>query len=873
MNVGRWRGWLGTLSFGANALACGDVGTRERDAASERAAASSVIDVSDPFVLAEPAYRPVRHGSTPVASNGEDSLLLYAYDLADNGGATRLAAVRITEGGVIRDPRGILLDTGGSVSAAPSAVWANDHWLVFYVKDGGTYTVTLTRDGVPGVPRRLGDPLVNLVASWGNDRALVINWDVSLFVDGTGTPIGEPFELLPRDFYQVIRRPVYRDPYWLVPAKSGRNLVVASVGNSGWTGQSGIVRNSRGTLEDPVLTLTNDGFTVNYSGPQPTCDGGGPCNPQTRWCQAMLIASEGAISAQGAWSSCAPPVTASYNALEVPGWQDAPAIAFDGTSYLVAWADAGRRGVIGTRIAPSGERLSDPFTIASGKDPLRIQAASRGEDSFVTWGTEVSTGTLDGGALVGPDDAVTMQAGLTPARLVFSTAVATDGERYLTGWLEFNQQSALVGRAAFLDDPSTVASWGPSGDFDVAFDGETYAVVSYQAPPLGASSASIVATRFSRQFQQIDVVPKVLTTFPAPHFGGRPRVVAGRSGWVAAWAYDEVLGAVALSSQLEPLGPVLTLASGGTLFDHQVHPAFDGEAFWVTWGEASAPQSFTLLARRIGANGELLDASPVEIESARNWTASETTLAAGPSGQLLLVSRSPELGSPLQGRFLQALTPPSSGGSGGSAGTAGFGGGGTGNYGGTAGLSGGGTGNEAGAAGGAPIGGAGGNSEGGASGEGGSDAETAGGAGGNSEGGASGEGGSNTETDGGVAGMAENGGEGTSPSGGRAGGAGGRSGAGAGGGNDAGGRAGAGAGGGNDAGGRAGAGIAGSVNVAGTAGSAGAPGAAGAAGSVSGEVDVGCNCRAAPAPRGASSLWMAALPLLLLRVRRRWQHT
>jgi len=165
---------------------------------------------------------------------------------------------------------------------------------------------------------------------------------------------------------------------------------VPLVANSGTTGQyqSGIA-------------VASDG--ANFLAVWDGCSGGGACG-----IYASRLDSTGSVldsTAIAIVSAPGPPLG---------GGADAPAVAFDGQNYLVAYADYRPQGgtsnsnISATRISPAGTLLDGTATAAGiaitttpGSNSGPVSVASMGGESWVTWSSgSVSAETQVSGALV-----------------------------------------------------------------------------------------------------------------------------------------------------------------------------------------------------------------------------------------------------------------------------------------------------------------------------------------------------------------------------------------------------------------------------------------------------------------------------------------
>jgi Bacterial Ig domain len=130
----------------------------------------------------------------------------------------------------------------------------------------------------------------------------------------------------------------------------------------------------------------------------------------------------------------------------------APAIAGNGSIYLIAWTDTATNGdlgfnIYGTRVSGSGAWLdSAPIPICTKpwyQDNPAV--ASNGRDFFVAWVDDRNFATPGGpmdiyGARVAESGSVLDPDGirLTPSRtFLFNPAIASDGSQYLVGWFGY----------------------------------------------------------------------------------------------------------------------------------------------------------------------------------------------------------------------------------------------------------------------------------------------------------------------------------------------------------------------------------------------------------------------------------------------------
>jgi hypothetical protein len=271
--------------------------------------------------------------------------------------------------------------------------------------------------------------------------------------------------------------------------------------------------------------------------------------------------------------------------------QGHPAVAFDGTNYLVVWDD-GRRGhvldIFGARVTPGGTVL-DPGGILiarSSNDRRNPDVGFDGTGFLVVW--EDDRAGLDStdiyGARVTTGGMVLDTAGIVISHAVrtqYTPAIAFDGTNFLVAWQD-NRTSAeqadiygarvtpagtVLDPAGFNVSQAPDAQWSP----DIAFDG----------------------TNFLVTWQDVR--------------GSFPPVVSIYAGRVTPSGLA-----------LDPGGFDIAAGSGGT----QPAVAFDGANFFVVWYEVHGlvPAYYSVWGRRVTPGGTVLDSAAIAVAPAELWS-------------------------------------------------------------------------------------------------------------------------------------------------------------------------------------------------------------------------------------------------------------
>jgi hypothetical protein len=308
-------------------------------------------------------------------------------------------------------------------------------------------------------------------------------------------------------------------------------------------------------------------------------------------------------------------------------------VAFDGTNYLVVWEDwRSTRGpdIWGARFAPDGTRL-DPGGIrifdgpALGESPA---VAFDGTNFVVAWssGSELSPAGRRG-ARVAADEGLGVYARrVSPAGIVLDatpktlSATADHGEPAIAcdedggaGCLVTWTQAGSI-RAGRLAEDGTVLDPGgdvvaPGAQSDVAFGGTGFFVVWRR----GSGGIQIRGARVASDGTLLD--PDGRDVSPVVTSGGDrndPSITFGGSSYLVAWSHrvgaSQTVRAARVTTAGAVLDPAGVLVGAASAITPDV--AFDGTNYLAVW-TAFTQTGSDLRAARIGQGGTVL--APGEI--------------------------------------------------------------------------------------------------------------------------------------------------------------------------------------------------------------------------------------------------------------------
>ncbi len=380
-----------------------------------------------------------RGGASSIGFDGTNCLVPWVDPNLQSGEVGDLYATRVTPGGGVIDPDGLPIDRQApSDQAAPAVASSGDGflavWQDYRAGNSDIYAARVTESGQPldgtGIPVAVGvEQQVNATVTFDGSNFLVV-WEVR-------------HSYLAADIYgaRVSRTGTVLDPGGFRISLANANRAHPAVASDGSTS----------------LVVWQDSHLSNLSTwptapPRPSPHGPPPPPPPpppdfdiygARVDQSGAVLDPGGIGVSTAGAH-----------------QVDPALAFDGTNYLVAWSDAridNYADVYGARVTPGGSVLDsagNPIATGQGNPQQQPAVASQGGQWLVAWQDDRSgESSVDdiyaarvaaSGTVLDPDGIAISAAPYSQ----WSPAAAFDGMNYLVAWRDArgeNQRFDLYG--------------------------------------------------------------------------------------------------------------------------------------------------------------------------------------------------------------------------------------------------------------------------------------------------------------------------------------------------------------------------------------------------------------------------------------------
>ncbi|MBI4704479.1 MAG: hypothetical protein HY744_25535 [Deltaproteobacteria bacterium] len=505
----------------------------------------------DPWPVNQLVQRPA------VASNGDTALVVWEEPL---GYDVLVRGVRLQQSGKILDVDPITISPPSGCAYWPAVAADGDGWLVVWK--------TLTK------------PVYGSCAPNGFPDGF--NGLVARRIGADGTPSGPPVAVAKGTLAEAPALALSAGDGYLVAWAVPGSLRLARISKQGAVAPP-----------DGAVIASSVGYDWR---PQGAC---GPAHCLLVWSYlslwsydagqsppygAALVAHDGTVLAT-------PLVSKRWNA------QETPYAGYAAGSYLLAWQDT--RGkplevdLYELRLTLTGARATPDGTLV---DPAGLPLA-------------------EGGGMQGH-------------------ALSASADRHLLVWRDTKgaQNKENVVRAmrlatdgAVLDPGGLVVSQGFAHDsFTVASDGANWLVAAQRRKPYGDDKGIVVA--------HVGAAGEVNTAYeipPPPAAGaGTPRLAYGAGQYLLVYlvaAYKDVdpegLLAVRLTAKGTPIDPKPILLEPAAAPHAPVLPVvtYDGESFFVAWLDCLQGQSGCtaeqVRARRLAPSGQLLDATPIDVDA------------------------------------------------------------------------------------------------------------------------------------------------------------------------------------------------------------------------------------------------------------------
>ena len=548
-------------------------------------------------------------GSPALAFDGANFLVVWE----DDRSYAEIYGARVTPGGTVLDPAGFVISQAADAQLFPAVAFDGSNFLVVW-EDGRSgsscdiYGARVTPAGT------VLDP-TGFVISWAG----TIQWFPALGFDGTNFLV----------VWQDDRNGGYYSDIYGARVTPG------------------------GTVLDP------SGFVISQ-----------PANSQ--WYPALgfdgtnfLVAWQDDRSGEYYFDIYGARVTPGGTVLDpsgfyisqAAGWEKSPALGFDGTNFLVVWTDERNypdtADIYGARVTPGGTMLDpsgflisqaaygqcDPAIGYDGANFLVVWQDDRsGPDDPGIYGARVTPG----GTVLDPSGFYISQAGYGQ----YLPVLAFDGANFLVVWedqrsSEYDIYGARVNTAGTVLDPSGIAiSTATNGQLSpaVAFDGTNFLVV-WEDWRSGGYYNDIYGARVTPQGTVVD--PLGFAISPAARSEYYPALAFDGANFLVVWAAErsypdtsDIYGARVTPTAvvLDPTGIAISTAA-----DYQGYPAvaFDDTDFQVVW-EARRRGGYynDIYGARVTSAGVVFDSGPVVRQEGNQCF---PALACGAGSQLFVV--------------------------------------------------------------------------------------------------------------------------------------------------------------------------------------------------------------------------------------------
>jgi large repetitive protein len=606
---------------------------------------STLSDIDDGGFLVDTSitcvFAPDYQGRSAVAFDGTNFLVVW-YD--GRGSQRGVYGSRVTQQGTLLDPAGIVISEArcDDYDPDPAVAFGGSEFLVVWTEeqDGRIHGARVSLQGLVLDPAGIGISRAEVhqcLPSVGFDGAnFLVAWqdyrDSTRYADIYGTRVSPQGSVL--DTADIAISRAMDEQCYVAVGFDGANLLVA------WedyrNGHDANIHGARVTPAGRVLDTT--GFVI-LQGPDDQC------NPALAFDGAnFLVVSEDWDSGGDIHGARVTPAgmvldTVGFAISHGTGSQDAPAVAFDGTSFLVAYEDRDTADHIRAARVTSQGNLLDTAGIAISPaqgGQYRPAVAYGGASYLATWDNYRNSDDDVCGARVTPAGVVLDSSGIDvslAANDQQSPAIAFDGTNFLVAWQDYRDGSGFTDiygarvspEGAVLDPTGFVISHAADDQRDPAlvFDGANFLVVWDDGRDGG--DWDILGARVTPQGILLDSAGFVISHAQFPQC--YPAVASSGTNCFVVW-YDwrnDCVTPKIYGARVTPQGTVLDtegIAISRTSSD-QYYPAVasDGTNYlvvWSDWGSGSG----NVFGARVTPQGTVLDSVGFDISRAPSGASS-----------------------------------------------------------------------------------------------------------------------------------------------------------------------------------------------------------------------------------------------------------
>jgi hypothetical protein len=315
--------------------------------------------------------------------------------------------------------------------------------------------------------------------------------------------------------------------------------------------------------------------------------------------------------------------------------QTFPAVAFDGTNYMVVWQD-GRTGtypdIYGARVTTAGiviepngiaistatNQQSSPAVAFDGSNYMVVWQDMRNSSYYQIYGARVTTS----GAVLDPGGILIC----TVSSNRLAPAIGFDGTNYMVVWQDLRSGSsdiyaARVSKTGTVLDPGGIAvTTAPNLQAypAIAFDGTNYMVVWHDER--NSSHYDLYGARVSKAGVVLDASGIAISTLAKRQ--GFPAIAFDGTNYMVVWQDDRSGFYDIYCSRISPSGAVLD--AGGiavsTATSDQSYPAiaFGGTNYMVVWQDYRAGYFYDIYGSRLSKSAAVLDPAGIALSTAAN---------------------------------------------------------------------------------------------------------------------------------------------------------------------------------------------------------------------------------------------------------------